>query len=261
MVAPPPLPIYAQPIIPGPGYIWIPGYWAWGPQGYYWTPGTWVMPPAVGLLWTPGYWAWANGIYIWNAGYWGPHVGYYGGINYGYGYTGDGYFGGRWDNGTFFYNRSVNNFGGRHIADVYNEPVHATNGTRASFYGGQHGTHAQPTAEARSAAQESHVNPTPLQTQHEQAAAGTRALRATVNHGRPAIAATPRPAIFTGRGMVGARPQRQQQARAPAPRQPAARQPASTPHGGQAQHAAPRAHPAAQHPTAKPAGGEQHGHP
>ena len=26
-----------------------------------------------------------------NAGYWGPHVGFYGGINYGYGYGGVGY--------------------------------------------------------------------------------------------------------------------------------------------------------------------------
>ena len=29
-LAPPPLPIYEQPPIPGPGYIWTPGYWAWG---------------------------------------------------------------------------------------------------------------------------------------------------------------------------------------------------------------------------------------
>ena len=68
-----------QPLIPGPGYIWTPGYWAWGDNGYFWVPGTWVLPPAVGLLWTPGYWAWSAGSYIWNAGYWGPHIGFYGG--------------------------------------------------------------------------------------------------------------------------------------------------------------------------------------
>src|SRR5215467_1215559 len=71
-IAPPALPVYTQPIIPGPGYIWTPGYWAWGPGGYFWVPGTWVLPPAVGLLWTPGYWVWRNGFYVWNAGYWGP---------------------------------------------------------------------------------------------------------------------------------------------------------------------------------------------
>ena len=94
--APPELPVYVQPEIPAPGYIWTPGYWAWSPAGYYWVPGTWVLPPALGLLWTPGYWAFYDGGYLWHRGYWGPRVGYYGGINYGYGYIGRGYDGGRW---------------------------------------------------------------------------------------------------------------------------------------------------------------------
>jgi hypothetical protein len=34
-IAPPALPVYEQPICPGPGYLWAPGYWAWGPDGYY----------------------------------------------------------------------------------------------------------------------------------------------------------------------------------------------------------------------------------
>ena len=101
-----------QPEIPAPGYIWTPGYWAYGPDGYFWVPGTWVEPPSVGLLWTPGYWGWHDGSYGWNAGYWGPHIGFYGGVNYGYGYGGVGYEGGRWNNGVFAYNRTVNNFGG-----------------------------------------------------------------------------------------------------------------------------------------------------
>src|SRR5260370_30971026 len=86
-IAPPVLPVYVQPAIPGPGYIWTPGYWAYGDDGYYWVPGTWVLPPAVGLLWTPGYWGWNDGVYAWNGGYWGPHIGFYGGVNYGFGYT------------------------------------------------------------------------------------------------------------------------------------------------------------------------------
>lgn len=32
-VAPPPLPVYAQPPIPGPGYLWTPGYWGYGTAG------------------------------------------------------------------------------------------------------------------------------------------------------------------------------------------------------------------------------------
>src|SRR5215472_1665824 len=96
--APPPIPVYAQPICPGPGFVWVPGYWAFGPDGYYWVPGYWVLPPFIGALWTPGYWGWGNGLYVWHAGYWGLHVGFYGGINYGFGYFGVGYQGGYWNN-------------------------------------------------------------------------------------------------------------------------------------------------------------------
>ncbi|WP_442958225.1 hypothetical protein [Pinisolibacter sp.] len=32
-IAPPALPVYVQPPIPGPGYHWIPGYWAWDEGG------------------------------------------------------------------------------------------------------------------------------------------------------------------------------------------------------------------------------------
>ncbi|HMF54398.1 MAG TPA: YXWGXW repeat-containing protein, partial [Edaphobacter sp.] len=107
--APPALPVYTQPLCPGDGYLWTPGYWAYGPAGYYWVPGVWVRPPAVGVLWTPGYWGFSSGAYIFHAGYWGPHVGFYGGVNYGFGYGGAGYEGGYWRNGAFAYNRTVNN--------------------------------------------------------------------------------------------------------------------------------------------------------
>ncbi len=111
-VAPPALFAYSQPICPQEGYLWTPGYWAYGPDGYFWVPGTWVEPPAVGLLWTPGYWGWGNGAYAWNEGYWGPEVGFYGGVNYGYGYGGFGYDGGYWRDNQFSYNTYVNNVGG-----------------------------------------------------------------------------------------------------------------------------------------------------
>ena len=270
-VAPPPLPIYAQPPMPDIGYIWAPGYWAWGPGAYYWVPGTWVMPPEVGLLWTPSYWAWTDSGYLWHAGYWGPTVGFYGGINYGFGYTGVGYSGGRWDHGAFFYNRAVNNFGGRQIANVYNEPVHTANATRVSFNGGQGGTAARPVAGEQAAAQERHVATTPIQAQHEQAAAGAHAQLATVNHGQPAVAATSRPANFTGPGVVGARgaphavPASAHPAQAPQVVQtPRASAPAAapTPHAdtelrGQPQ---PAAHPAEEHP-AEQRGDQGHDHP
>src|SRR6202021_2492561 len=107
--ASPALPVYEQPAIPAAGYLWTPGYWGSGGEGYFWVPGTWAQPPAVGLLWTPGYWGWGGNAFAWNGGYWGPHVGFYGGVNYGFGYGGAGYEGGYWNKGAFNYNRSVNN--------------------------------------------------------------------------------------------------------------------------------------------------------
>jgi len=53
-VAPPPIPVYAQPPCPSEGFLWTPGYWGYGPAGYFWVPGVWVAPPRPGLLWTPG---------------------------------------------------------------------------------------------------------------------------------------------------------------------------------------------------------------
>ena len=157
---PPPLPVYTQPLCPGDGYIWTPGYWAYDNDfdDYYWVPGTWVLAPTVGYLWTPGWWGWEGGGYIFHQGYWGPQVGFYGGINYGYGYFGQGYQGGRWDNGRFFYNRSVNNVNVTNIHNVYNTTVINNPAPRgASFNGGNGGTTARPTARDEAAMRERHV--------------------------------------------------------------------------------------------------------
>jgi hypothetical protein len=203
---PPELPVYEQPPIPAPGYVWAPGYWGIGPVGYYWVPGTWVLPRTVGLLWTPGYWGWRDGIYVWNAGYWGPHVGFYGGVNYGFGYGGVGYEGGRWDNGVFVYNRTVNNFGNVTITHVYEKTVIVEPGaTRVSFNGGSGGTTVRPTQEEQAAAHEQHVAAVPSQLQHEHTASENKALLASENHGKPAIAATAKPGEFAGKGVVAAK--------------------------------------------------------
>jgi hypothetical protein len=206
-VSPPPeLPIYEQPPIPAPGYLWSPGYWGSGPNGYFWVPGTWVQPPTVGLLWTPGYWGWRDGIYVWSAGYWGPHIGFYGGVDYGFGYGGVGYEGGRWENGVFAYNRTVNNFGSVTITNVYEKTVIVDPGAvRVSFNGGSGGTTVRPTPEEEAAAHEQHVAAIPAQLQHERTASANPALLASENHGQPAIAATSKPGEFTGKGVVAAR--------------------------------------------------------
>ncbi len=204
-VAPPPLPVYSEPPLPADGYIFTPGYWAWGPSGFYWVPGTWVLPPSLGLLWTPGFWALVDGAYLWHPGYWGPHVGFYGGINYGFGYFGKGYEGGYWEHDHFFYNSAIHNFGSVHVANVYRRTVPNDRGAGLSFVGGPHGTAARPAPEEDAASREPHAPPSDLQSRHESAARGLHPALASVNRGQPPVAATPKPATFTGRGIVSAR--------------------------------------------------------
>jgi len=206
-IGPPPLPVYEQPLCPGDGYIWTPGYWAYDydVNDYYWVPGTWVTAPEVGFLWTPAYWGWGGDGFVFYDGYWGPHVGFYGGINYGFGYFGDGYEGGRWDNGRFFYNRSVNNVDITNIHNVYNTTVINNNGNRVSYNGGNGGINARPRPEDEAAARERHIPPVATQTQHAQAARANPQQRAAGNMGKPGVAATPRPGDFNDRGAVPAK--------------------------------------------------------
>jgi hypothetical protein len=204
-IAPPELPVYDQPICPGDGYIWTPGYWAWGDDDYYWVPGTWVLAPEVGFLWTPGYWGWGDGGYIFYDGYWGPVIGFYGGINYGFGYFGHGYEGGRWDNGHFFYNRAVTNVNVTVVHNVYETRVVSNTTTRVSYNGGNGGISERPTSQEQAAARERHIPPVAAQTQHIQAARANPELRASSNHGKPRVAATARPGELKGGGVVAAR--------------------------------------------------------
>jgi len=207
-IAPPALPLYVQPPCPAPGYLWIPGYWAWQPeyQDYYWVPGTWALSPVVGFLWTPGYWGWADGGYFWHGGYWGRHVGFYGGINYGFGYGGVGFEGGYWRGNQFYYNRSVTNIRTANITNVYSRTVvNNVTGNRVSFNGGAGGVMARPNASQLAAERERHVGLTPVQRQQEQLARGNNTLRASVNGGHPSIAATPKAGVFSQRGVAASR--------------------------------------------------------
>jgi hypothetical protein len=205
-IAPPPIPVYEQPVCPDDGYIWTPGYWAWDDDfgDYYWVPGTWVMAPEVGFLWTPPYWGWGGDRFVFYEGYWGPHIGFYGGINYGFGYFGAGFEGGRWDNGRFFYNRSVTNVNVTVIHNVYNTTV-INNNNHVSFNGGNGGISARPRPEEEAAQHERHIPPAAPQTQHMQEARRNPQQRASENRGKPAVAATPKPGDFKDRGVVQAK--------------------------------------------------------
>jgi hypothetical protein len=194
---PPPLPVYEQPICPAEDYIWVPGYWAYDSSyGYYWVPGTWVEAPEVGFFWTPGYWGWGGSAFFFHEGYWGPHVGFYGGIAYGFGYDGVGYGGGRWEGRHFSYNTYVNRVNTTIIHNTYNTTVTNITVNHISYNGGNGGVAARATTQQESYANERHVGPVSAQMQHVQMARTNPQLRASANRGMPPVAATARPGEF-----------------------------------------------------------------
>jgi hypothetical protein len=209
--APPPIPVYDQPPCPGDGYVWTPGVWRWGAEGYFWVPGTWVLPPQVGFLWTPGYWGLVGAVYVFHPGHWGGSVGYYGGINYGHGYDGDGYRGGRWENNHFRYNTAVTNVNVTTVHNVYNERVITNtavtnvNTPRPSWVGGP-GTRAERTPIEAGHMNDPRFRAMPIQQQHHVDAQAEPALNAGRNFGRPQIAATPRPSAFRAPEVTAAKP-------------------------------------------------------
>ncbi len=202
---PPPIPDYEQPYCPGDNYIWTPGYWYFSPAiGYYWVPGAWVLAPYIGALWTPGYWGFWGGRYLWYSGYWGPYIGFYGGINYGFGYFGIGYQGGYWNRGAFYYNRSVNRIG-RGVRNVYMRNVRFNNRSRVSYNGGRGGLNVRPTQSQMTASRAQRYGALPAQRQLVQRAQRNRTQFANVNKGRPGQAAWAQP-VNGGRRAPAARP-------------------------------------------------------
>ncbi|MFJ0543476.1 hypothetical protein WLU91_22815, partial [Bordetella bronchiseptica] len=175
--APPPLPVYQQPPVPGDGYIWVPGYWALNALGFYWVPGVWMLAPYPGALWTPGYWAYDAGYYRWRRGYWGPHIGFYGGINYGYGYIGFGYVGGYWNRDRFYYNRAVTNVNITRVTHVYERRVvvQHIDRSRVGYHGGPRGIQRRADPREMAAARERHTPPTDMQRDHARQAGRDRA--------------------------------------------------------------------------------------
>jgi hypothetical protein len=163
---PPPLPVYEQPVVIGPDYIW-----------------------------TPGYWGWNNAAYAWHRGYWGNRIGYYGGINYGFGYFGRGYVGGGWSGGHFRYNTAVTNVNTTIVHNVYvNKTVMVNNNTtvtQVSYNGGHGGVVARPTSSELAVGRR--VPMTSIQMQHERISAQDRNQLASVNHNRPHQLAVSRP--------------------------------------------------------------------
>jgi hypothetical protein len=170
-VAPPPIAVFDQPPCPGDDYIWTPGYYQYGNYGYYWVQGQWVIPPSAGLLWTPGYWGFAGRRFTWYEGHWGRQVGFYGGVNYGNGYFGAGFTGGRWEGRVFRHNTAISNVDRNNVRNTYEDrsvlrdargPNHAFNG--------KHGINARPSREDMEVSRTPHQGPTPAQVSHAQQA-------------------------------------------------------------------------------------------
>lgn len=199
-IAPPELPEYSQPPCPVDGYLWTPGYWAYDDGDYYWVPGVWVSPPQPGFVWTPFYWGFESGIYGLHRGYWGREIGFYGGVNYGYGYGGSGFYGGRWEGNRFRYNTAVVNVNTTIIHNTYIDRTVIVNNPRPndhrSFNGGEHGISTRPTLREQSVVKEHHIAPTHIQSSHEQAARHDKSQFASVNNGKPATTAVGRPSNF-----------------------------------------------------------------
>lgn len=207
--APPPLPVYEQPPCPEEGWMWSPGYWAWGDDGYYWVPGEWVPAPYEGALWTPPWWGWDNGRYRFHEGYWSNQVGYYGGIDYGYGYMGEGFSGGEWRDGRFAYNTAVMRVNPTVIHDTYvNETIvrerTIPNERHIAYNGGPNGIRHEPSPVERRAMTVRHTSLTPVQQQQIQAARADRSSYAKTNGGRPQRVVVSRPE-GAGRNVGGDR--------------------------------------------------------
>jgi hypothetical protein len=196
--APPPLVVYEQPPCPEEGLMWTPGYWAYGPDGYYWVPGAWVPAPYEGALWTPGYWGYEEDVYVFHPGYWGQHVGYYGGVNYGFGYMGIGFVGGMWQEHHFRYNTAVVHVNNVYIHNTYIDRTVVERNTivndrHVAFSGGPGGIRHDPMPEERMAMREQHLAPTSYQMQHVNSAMGDHNAYARFNGGRPQNVAVDRP--------------------------------------------------------------------
>ena len=201
--APPPLPDYEQPECPGDGYMWQPGYWAYSvaAHDYYWVPGVWIAPPAPEVLWTPPYWAYENTMFVFHPGYWGPTVGFYGGINYGCGYTGTGFIGGGWRSGVFRYNTAIVRVNPRRVHNVY---VDRTVVVRQPMFNhisfnGRGGISAKPTTVEIEAMHQQHMRPTIEQIHNIQSARYDRTQFVSANNGRPTAIARERAPVVVPR--------------------------------------------------------------
>jgi hypothetical protein len=67
----PPAPIYETVgVAPGPGYLWIGGYYHWSGGGWVWYRGHYARPPHPGAAWVRARYEVRGGRRVYIAGYW-----------------------------------------------------------------------------------------------------------------------------------------------------------------------------------------------
>lgn len=68
--APPQDQVEVVPASPGPGYVWVGGYYYRSYGHWYWHPGRWAYPPHPGAVWVRGRWYHGRGGWHFSAGFW-----------------------------------------------------------------------------------------------------------------------------------------------------------------------------------------------
>ena len=67
---PPPAQVEVAPPVPGPGYVWLPGYWNWNGAAYVWYPGRYEVRPAGATVWISAAWVARGGRWVFRPGHW-----------------------------------------------------------------------------------------------------------------------------------------------------------------------------------------------
>jgi len=69
--APPPVQYEEVTVAPGPGFIWVAGYWDWTGMQYAWVSGHWTRPPSGYTVWVPARYERRSNGWNYHPGHWG----------------------------------------------------------------------------------------------------------------------------------------------------------------------------------------------
>jgi hypothetical protein len=67
---PPPLRAEVVGVAPGPGYVWVNGYWGWRGNQHVWIGGSYMRPPHPRAVWIAPRWEARGGRYYFHEGRW-----------------------------------------------------------------------------------------------------------------------------------------------------------------------------------------------